>query len=132
MQGSERWFVECTLFSRYTFFWLRLNFLNIVLEIWLNFFLYYFRHFLVDFRQKIVVVIFISFFDEVYSFKFPQQNIRQSNTRIGENNLSVELFSVFFRKLITRKICYWKPYVFEMRILFIQTIFWKIFINYFL
>ena len=58
MQGSERWFVECTLFSRYTFFWLRLNFLNIVLEIWLNFFLYYFRHFLVDFRQKIVVLSF--------------------------------------------------------------------------
>ena len=130
MQWSERWFVECILFSRYTFFWFRLNFLNIVLEISLNFFYTISDIFWLIFIKKLWFCHFHFFFWQVYSFKFPQQNIRQSHTRIGENNLSVELFSIFFRKLITRKICYWKPYVFEVRILLIQTIFWKIFINY--
>ena len=37
-----------------------------------------------------------------WSIKFPEQNINQSDTGIGDENLSVELLSIFFRKLITR------------------------------
>ena len=51
-----------------------------------------------------------------WSIKFPQHNINQSENGTGYKNLSVELLSIFFRKLITRStliICFLNTYVFE-------------------
>ena len=57
----------------------------------------------VDFDKKNWnFTILISF----YMIKFKQQIINQSDTRIGDNNLSVELLSNIFRKLITRSTHY--------------------------
>ena len=52
-------------------------------------------HFLVIFHQEVgIFIIFISFFDKVS--KFPQQDINQSETGIGDKKLSVEFYVKVF------------------------------------
>ena len=55
-------------------------------------FTYIFLAFFAVFHEKICVfIIFISFFGKVY-IEFPQQNINQSETWIGDQKLSLELY----------------------------------------
>ena len=58
------------------------------------------RHFLLIFIKKFCFCHFHFFF--CWSIKVPQQNINQSYTRIGGKNSSVDLLSIFFRKLNIR------------------------------
>ena len=58
------------------------------------------RHFLLIFIKKFCFCHFHFLF--CWSIKVPQQNINQSYTRTGGKNSSVDLLSIFFRKLNIR------------------------------
>ena len=53
-----------------------------------------------------IIFIGIRRFGDIFKSAFPQQNINQSETRIGDMNLLVELWSIFFRKPITENTHY--------------------------